>query len=154
MTKAFVLDWHIPVDKPLLEGDTFDRWSEEEVEEGCRFKVDQDGFFISWKSEGREAEVLDLSQVTAPVYIFKNADRGPVCAVLSFLLADTSVSRAFPNFLFTKVNDIRPGADPVNERIKSQLVAKHGQDFKSKVVVRQRAPILFEMMPVISLSIL
>ena len=26
-------------------------------------KVDQDGFFISWKSEGREAEVLDLSQV-------------------------------------------------------------------------------------------
>lgn len=64
MTKAFVLEWHIPVDKPLLEGDTFDRWSEEEVEEGCRFKVDQDGFFISWKSEGREAEVLDLSQVT------------------------------------------------------------------------------------------
>ena len=66
MTKAFVLEWHIPVDKPLLEGDTFDRWSEEEVEEGCRFKVDQDGFFISWKSEGREAEVLDLSQVTWP----------------------------------------------------------------------------------------
>ena len=37
----------------------------------------------------------------------------------------------------SKVNDIRPGADPVNERIKSQLVAKHGQDFKSKVVARQ-----------------
>ena len=34
-----------------------------------------------------------------------------------------------------QVNDIRPGADPVNERIKSQLVAKHGQDFKSKVFV-------------------
>ena len=84
MTKAFVLDWHIPVDKPLLEGDTFDRWSEEEVEEGCRFKVDQDGFFISWKSEGREAEVLDLSQVT-----FKDAARGPVS---SFLLAHFNIT--------------------------------------------------------------
>ena len=30
-------------------------------------KVDQDGFFISWKSEGREAEVLDLSQVIRPI---------------------------------------------------------------------------------------
>ena len=87
MTKAFVLDWHIPVDKPLLEGDTFDRWSEEEVEEGCRFKVDQDGFFISWKSEGREAEVLDLSQVT-----FKDAARGPVDAVSSFLWAHFNIT--------------------------------------------------------------
>ena len=64
MTKAFVLDWHIPVDKQLLEGEVFDRWSEEEVEEGCRFKVDENGFFICWKSEGREGEVLDLSQVS------------------------------------------------------------------------------------------
>ena len=64
MTKAFVLDWHIPVDKQLLEGEVFDRWSEEEVEEGCRFKVDEHGFFISWKSDGREGEVLDLSQVS------------------------------------------------------------------------------------------
>ena len=80
MTKAFVLDWHIPVDKPLLEGDTFDRWSEEEVEEGCRFKVDHDGFFISWKSEGREAEVLDLSQVNRSIHhynSFKISDRAP-----------------------------------------------------------------------------
>ena len=54
----------------------------------------------------------------------------------------------------SKVNDIRPGADPVNERIKSQLVAKHGQDFKSKVVARLGASILFQMMPIIPLSIL
>ena len=66
MTKAFVLDWHIPVDKALLEGAVFDRWSEDEVEEGCKFRVDNDGFFISWKSDGREAEVLDLSQVGKP----------------------------------------------------------------------------------------
>ena len=79
MTKAFVLEWHIPVDKPLLEGDTFDRWSEEEVEEGCRFKVDQDGFFISWKSEGREAEVLDLSQVTWPGYPFFTGSHQGLC---------------------------------------------------------------------------
>ena len=50
MTKAFVLEWHIPVDKPLLEGDTFDRWSEEEVEEGCRFKVRQKGSLAFFKN--------------------------------------------------------------------------------------------------------
>ena len=42
--------------------------------------------------------------------------------------------RTLPHLNY-QVNDIRPGADPVNERIRSQLVAKHGQDFKSKVFV-------------------
>lgn len=57
MTKKFEFDWHIPVPQPLLDGCVFDRWTEEkdntEFEQGCMFKVDEYGFFIYWKSEGR-----------------------------------------------------------------------------------------------------
>ena len=34
---------------------------------------------------------------------------------------------------FVQVNDIRPGADPKKEKIKNQLVNKHGADYKTKV---------------------
>ena len=47
-------------------------------------------------------------------------------------------------YVQTKVNDIRPGADPVNERIKSQIVTKHGPDFKSKVVGRAQYLVLYD----------
>ena len=57
----------------------------------------------------------------------------------------STLSKKGCNKIPTKVNDIRPGADPANERIKSQLVAKHGQDFKSKVVGNN--PMLFLMAP-------
>ena len=98
-------------------------------------KVDQDGFFISWKSEGREAEVLDLSQVIRPII-----DNKLMAAqdLFLFLIASPMHWTSFAEHCHTsyQVNDIRPGADPLNERIRSQLVAKHGQDFKSKVVNR------------------
>jgi len=68
MTKAFELQWKIPVPKPLLDGATFTRWTEEkdsgtDLEPNCLMKVDDCGFFISWKSEDREGDVLDVSQV-------------------------------------------------------------------------------------------
>ena len=67
MTKAVTLDWKVPVPKELLEGSTFDRWTEEkdscDVEYDCLFQVDDCGFFIFWKSAGKEGDVLDLSQV-------------------------------------------------------------------------------------------
>lgn len=57
MTKKFEFNWQIPVPQPLLDGAIFDRWTEEkdntELELACTFKVDEYGFFIYWKSEGK-----------------------------------------------------------------------------------------------------
>lgn len=57
MTKKFEFNWQIPVPEPLLTGCVFDRWTEEkdntDLELACMFKVDEYGFFIYWKSEGR-----------------------------------------------------------------------------------------------------
>lgn len=57
MTKKFEFDWHIPVPEPLLTGCVFDRWTEEkdntDLEQSALFKVDENGFFIYWKSEGK-----------------------------------------------------------------------------------------------------
>ncbi|XP_031629124.1 1-phosphatidylinositol 4,5-bisphosphate phosphodiesterase isoform X4 [Contarinia nasturtii] len=68
MTKKFEFNWQIPVPEPLLAGNTFDRWTEEkdntDLEIACTFKVDEYGFFIYWKSEGREGDVIELCQVS------------------------------------------------------------------------------------------
>jgi phosphatidylinositol phospholipase C beta len=57
MTKRFEFNWQIPVPEPLLNGCVFDRWTDEkdntELETGCMFKVDEYGFFIYWKSDGK-----------------------------------------------------------------------------------------------------
>lgn len=57
MTKKFEFNWQIPVPQALLDGAIFDRWTEEkdnsELELACTFKVDEYGFFIYWKSEGK-----------------------------------------------------------------------------------------------------
>ena len=97
MTKAFELDWKVPVPKELLDGSVFDRWTEDkdssDIEYDCLFKVDDCGFFIFWKSEGREGDVLELSQV----------------------------------------NDIRQEELPKDERLKSNLLKKHGDNYSEKV---------------------
>ncbi|XP_059045518.1 1-phosphatidylinositol 4,5-bisphosphate phosphodiesterase isoform X2 [Achroia grisella] len=68
MTKKFEFNWQIPVPEPLLQGAVFDRWTEEkdntELEQNCLFKVDEYGFFIYWKSEGRDGDVIELCQVS------------------------------------------------------------------------------------------
>ena len=57
MTKYFELNWKIPVAPKLQEGTVGDRWTEEnqnfDFEAECKFKIDECGFFISWKSEGK-----------------------------------------------------------------------------------------------------
>lgn len=62
MTKRFDFNWQIPVPECLLNGGTFDRWTEEkdntELEPACVFKVDEYGFFIYWKSEGKVGNCL------------------------------------------------------------------------------------------------
>ncbi|KAJ8967859.1 hypothetical protein NQ317_017626 [Molorchus minor] len=68
MTKKFEFDWHISVPEPLLTGCVFDRWTEEkdnvELEQRAMFKGDEYGFFIYWKSEGKEGDVIELCQVS------------------------------------------------------------------------------------------
>ncbi|CAH1960133.1 unnamed protein product [Acanthoscelides obtectus] len=68
MTKKFEFDWRIPVPEPLLTGCVFDRWTEEkdnvDFEQKALFKVDEYGFFIYWKSEGKEGDVIELCQVS------------------------------------------------------------------------------------------
>lgn len=68
MTKKFEFNWQIPVPEPLLQGAVFDRWTEEkdniELEQNCLFKVDEYGFFIYWKSDGKDGDVIELCQVS------------------------------------------------------------------------------------------
>uniref|UniRef100_A0A336LNY5 Phosphoinositide phospholipase C n=1 Tax=Culicoides sonorensis TaxID=179676 RepID=A0A336LNY5_CULSO len=68
MTKKFEFNWQVPVPQALLDGGVFDRWTEEkdntELELQCTFKVDEYGFFVYWKSEGREGDVIELCQVS------------------------------------------------------------------------------------------
>ncbi|XP_049875012.1 1-phosphatidylinositol 4,5-bisphosphate phosphodiesterase isoform X2 [Pectinophora gossypiella] len=68
MTKKFEFNWQIPVPELLLKGGVFDRWTEEkdntELEQNCTFKVDEYGFFIYWKSDGKDGDVIELCQVS------------------------------------------------------------------------------------------
>lgn len=78
MTKRFDFNWQIPVPECLLNGGTFDRWTEEkdntELEPACLFKVDEYGFFIYWKSEGKasvpEAFGFDLLQLSIFEFLY------------------------------------------------------------------------------------
>ncbi|KAK0178655.1 hypothetical protein PV327_007528 [Microctonus hyperodae] len=67
MTKKFEFNWRVPVPDYLQTGGTFDRWIEDkentEFEANCLFKVDEYGFFLYWKSEGKDGDVIELAQV-------------------------------------------------------------------------------------------
>ncbi|KAF7391274.1 hypothetical protein V1477_008936 [Vespula maculifrons] len=68
MTKKFEFNWRIEVPELLRNGSVFDRWFEDkettEYEPNCMFKVDEYGFFISWKSDGKDGDVIELAQVS------------------------------------------------------------------------------------------
>ncbi|KAH0956604.1 hypothetical protein HN011_004935 [Eciton burchellii] len=68
MTKKFEFNWRIEVPELLRKGAVFDRWFEDkettEYEANCLFKVDEYGFFIYWKSNDKEGEVIELAQVS------------------------------------------------------------------------------------------
>ncbi|XP_071081471.1 1-phosphatidylinositol 4,5-bisphosphate phosphodiesterase beta-4-like isoform X2 [Haliotis cracherodii] len=65
MAKPFEFSWCIPVPEALQNGETFDCWDEEcsTLDPNATVKVDTNGFFIYWKSDGREGQVLECSQV-------------------------------------------------------------------------------------------
>lgn len=63
MTKKYEFDWIIPVPPELTTGCVFDRWFENEkdtkdndFEKDAMFKVDEYGFFLYWKSDGRVSD--------------------------------------------------------------------------------------------------
>jgi len=68
MTRKFEFNWRNTIAEELLQGDVFERWTEEkdsyDFEAACTFKVDEYGFFLYWKSEGKDGDVLELSQVS------------------------------------------------------------------------------------------
>lgn len=51
----------------MQEGAVFDRYEEESFvfEPNCLFKMDEFGFFLSWKSEGKEGQVLECSLINS-----------------------------------------------------------------------------------------
>ncbi|XP_011155850.2 1-phosphatidylinositol 4,5-bisphosphate phosphodiesterase [Solenopsis invicta] len=68
MTKKFEFNWRIEVPELLRNGSVFDRWFEDkettEYEPNCLFKVDEYGFFIYWKSDDKDGDVIELAQVS------------------------------------------------------------------------------------------
>lgn len=73
MTKKFEFDWKIEVPQPLLTGCVCDRWTEEkdnvDLEQNALFKVDENGFFIYWKSDGKVRFINSL--VKTPKHQFR-----------------------------------------------------------------------------------
>uniref|UniRef100_UPI00398ED93E 1-phosphatidylinositol 4,5-bisphosphate phosphodiesterase beta-4 n=1 Tax=Pristiophorus japonicus TaxID=55135 RepID=UPI00398ED93E len=70
MAKAYEFMWQKPVPAFMQEGAVFDRYEEESsvLEPNCIFKVDEFGFFLTWKSEGKEGQVLECSMVNSIRY--------------------------------------------------------------------------------------
>ncbi|CAL8111229.1 unnamed protein product [Orchesella dallaii] len=66
MTKHFEFNWRIPVPDALLEGCIVDRWTEDptEFEPDCSVHVDEYGFFLHWKSDPKDGDVVELCQVS------------------------------------------------------------------------------------------
>ncbi|XP_063078219.1 1-phosphatidylinositol 4,5-bisphosphate phosphodiesterase beta-4-like [Engraulis encrasicolus] len=67
MTKSYEFNWQRTVPAFLQEGASFDRFDEDPFvfEPSCVFKVDEFGFFITWKSDGKEGQVLECSLINS-----------------------------------------------------------------------------------------
>ncbi|CAH8615672.1 unnamed protein product [Dicrocoelium dendriticum] len=64
--RAFEFNWRRPVHSVLQNGALFDRFDEETgtLEPDCFVQVDPDGFFIYWKTETSDSQLLELSQIS------------------------------------------------------------------------------------------
>ncbi|PKU40499.1 1-phosphatidylinositol -bisphosphate phosphodiesterase beta-4 isoform x1 [Limosa lapponica baueri] len=60
MAKPYEFNWQKPVPSFMQDGAVFDRYEEESFvfESNCLFQVDEFGFFLSWKSEGKDPKIL------------------------------------------------------------------------------------------------
>ncbi|XP_036437670.1 1-phosphatidylinositol 4,5-bisphosphate phosphodiesterase beta-4-like [Colossoma macropomum] len=67
MTKSYEFNWQKHVPDFLQEGAVFDRFDEDPFvfESNCLFKVDEFGFFLTWKSDGKEGQVLECSLINS-----------------------------------------------------------------------------------------
>uniref|UniRef100_A0A3Q2YNK3 Phosphoinositide phospholipase C n=1 Tax=Hippocampus comes TaxID=109280 RepID=A0A3Q2YNK3_HIPCM len=67
MTKSYEFNWQKHVPEFMQEGAPFDRFDEDPYifEPNCQVKVDEYGFFITWKSEGKEGQVLECSLINS-----------------------------------------------------------------------------------------
>ncbi|XP_053344485.1 1-phosphatidylinositol 4,5-bisphosphate phosphodiesterase beta-4-like isoform X2 [Clarias gariepinus] len=67
MTKSYEFHWQKHVPDFLQEGAVFDRFDEDPFvfESSCLFKVDEFGFFLTWKSDGKEGQVLECSLINS-----------------------------------------------------------------------------------------
>ncbi|KRZ40365.1 1-phosphatidylinositol 4,5-bisphosphate phosphodiesterase beta-4, partial [Trichinella pseudospiralis] len=66
MNKDLEFKWQVSVPDHVRRGLYFDRWDEETntFELRCFVQVDEYGFFLYWMAEGKEAQILDLTQVS------------------------------------------------------------------------------------------
>uniref|UniRef100_A0A8D0HA25 1-phosphatidylinositol 4,5-bisphosphate phosphodiesterase n=1 Tax=Sphenodon punctatus TaxID=8508 RepID=A0A8D0HA25_SPHPU len=69
MAKPYEFNWQKQVPSFLQDGAVFDRYEEVRVlfylKFCCLFKVDEFGFFLTWKSEGKEGQVLECSLINS-----------------------------------------------------------------------------------------
>ncbi|KAK2879184.1 hypothetical protein Q8A67_019975 [Cirrhinus molitorella] len=67
MAKPYEFNWQRPVPHFMQDGAYFDRFDEDPFifESNCFFKVDAFGFFLTWKSEGKEGQVLEFSLINS-----------------------------------------------------------------------------------------
>ncbi|KAF3849655.1 hypothetical protein F7725_019374 [Dissostichus mawsoni] len=67
MTKSYIFNWQKHLPEFMQEGASFDRFDEDPYvfEPNCQMTVDEFGFFICWKSEGKEGQVLECSLINS-----------------------------------------------------------------------------------------
>nr|XP_057913830.1 1-phosphatidylinositol 4,5-bisphosphate phosphodiesterase beta-4-like isoform X2 [Doryrhamphus excisus] len=67
MTKSYEFNWQKHVPDFMQDGASFDRFDEDPYifEPNCQVKVDEYGFFITWRSEGKEGQVLECSLINS-----------------------------------------------------------------------------------------
>nr|XP_043904919.1 1-phosphatidylinositol 4,5-bisphosphate phosphodiesterase beta-4-like isoform X2 [Solea senegalensis] len=67
MTKSYEFNWQRHLPEFMQDGASFDRFDEDPYmfEPSCQMRVDEFGFFITWKSEGKEGQVLECSLINS-----------------------------------------------------------------------------------------
>ncbi|XP_069464397.1 1-phosphatidylinositol 4,5-bisphosphate phosphodiesterase beta-4 isoform X2 [Ambystoma mexicanum] len=67
MAKQYEFNWQKVVPSFMQDGAFFDRYEEESsaFEPNCYFRVDEFGFFLTWKSEGKEGQVMECSLINS-----------------------------------------------------------------------------------------
>ncbi|XP_073789954.1 1-phosphatidylinositol 4,5-bisphosphate phosphodiesterase beta-4 isoform X4 [Danio rerio] len=77
MTKSYEFNWQKHIPDFLQEGAAFDRFDEDPFlfEPSCLFKVDEFGFFLTWKSDGKEGQLLECSLINSvrPAVVSKDS---------------------------------------------------------------------------------